>query len=225
VYTPCCSYIHIMLARSLFAAVALVAAAHGGQHTRGAASVKRTNGKRAHGGAAAPSVAPPRHRVPLAGQLPQNHAIALTVDGPRADQVANRPSLIDYNPVASAAATVVSSDGLARFTVLTDRVIRMEQSRSAGAFEDHATIAMMNRALPVPTFTSGEAGGVLTISTAQVRLTYTVGQPFAAGTLSVVSVNSSSGFSSWTYGDANPGNLLGTIRGLDMQNNTPLNCT
>ena len=37
------------------------------------------------------------------------------------------PDLIDYNPLADPAAVVVASSGGARFTVLTDRLIRMEQ--------------------------------------------------------------------------------------------------
>ena len=110
--------------------------------------------------------------------------------------------------------------------MLTPRLIRMEQPKVAGSFEDRATLAMMNRALPVPAFTHAEAGGVLTITTAEVQLTYTVGAAFAPGTLSVKAVaGSSSAFTSWAYGQAFPGNLLGTIRGQDGQSATPLNCT
>ena len=139
-----------------------------------------------------------------------------------------RPELINYNPVADPAAVVVSSDGMARFTVLTPRLIRMEQKGNGsapGAFEDRSTIAMMNRNLPVPAFSHGEAGGVLTVSTAALKVTYTVGQPFSAASLQVTSLNASSAFSSWSFGQAFPGNLLGTIRGLDGQERTPLNCT
>lgn len=38
----------------------------------------------------------------------------------------NRPQLLPYNPAAASAAVVVATDGMARFTVLTDRLIRME---------------------------------------------------------------------------------------------------
>ena len=93
------------------------------------------------------------------------------------------------------------------------------------AFEDRATLAMMNRLLPVPAFTHSEAGGVLTIATAKVQLSYTVGAPFSAATLSAKSLDAASAFTTWTYGDAFPGNLLGTIRGQDGQAATPLNCT
>jgi alpha-glucosidase (family GH31 glycosyl hydrolase) len=140
----------------------------------------------------------------------------------------NRPELIDYDPVADPAAVVVSSDGLARFTVLTPRLIRMEQkgnSSAPGSFEDRSTIAMMNRKLPVPPFSQSVAAGVLTITTAALKVSYTVGQPFSAASLSVTSLNASSAFTSWSFGQASPGNLLGTIRGLDEQKNTPLNCS
>lgn len=50
--------------------------------------------------------------------------------------------LLPYNPVANAKAVVTA--GNARFTVLTDRLIRMEYS-SSGSFEDRATVAFLNR--------------------------------------------------------------------------------
>ena len=137
-----------------------------------------------------------------------------------------RPELIDYNPVAAAGAVVTDSKGAARFTVFTDRLIRMEQKgANASGFEDRATLAVMNRNLPVPAFTFNESGGVLTITTAAVQLSYTVGAAFAPSTLSVKGINGTSAFGTWSFGDAFPGNLLGTIRGQDMQSATPLNCT
>jgi hypothetical protein len=139
---------------------------------------------------------------------------------------ATRPELIDYDPVAAAGAVVADSSGTARFTVFTDRLIRMEQrGANASGFEDRATLAVLNRALPVPAFTFNESGGVLTITTAAVQLSYTVGAAFAPATLYVTGRNASSAFGTWHFGDAFPGNLLGTIRGQDMQSATPLNCT
>ncbi len=137
----------------------------------------------------------------------------------------NRPSLIAYNPVASSGASIMDSSGMARFTVLTDSLLRMEYARTAGVFEDHATLAVLNRALTVPSFSHDEAGGVLTIETTTVRLRYISGQPFAAATLYVEPIGAKTTFPGWTFGDASPGNLLGTIRGLDRQGPTPLNCT
>jgi len=167
-------------------------------------------------------------RVPSGEDLPPHMGdptLPYQVGGARPEQLKNRPELINYNPVAAPAAVVIASDNLARFTVLTPRLIRMEYAKAPGAFEDHSTIAIMNRNLPVPQFTSSENGGILTIATSSVKLSYTVGQGFTPSTLSVSSLDPSSKFPGWSYGDANPGNLLGTIRGLDGQLNTPLNCT
>ena len=54
-------------------------------------------------------------------------------------------------PRASDGATFVS--GSARFTLLTDRLVRVEWD-DAAAFEDRATVAFINRALPVPNVTA-----------------------------------------------------------------------
>lgn len=148
----------------------------------------------------------------------------LAVDQARPDQLKNRPSLIDYNPVADPKAVVISSDKLARFTVLTPFLLRMEYAKSAGVFEDYSTIAILNRKLPPPAFTHSESGGKLTIDTGSVVLTYQVGSPFSASSLSVMP-KTSGAFQGWKFGDADQGNLLGTIRGLDGQDQTPLNCT
>ena len=149
-------------------------------------------------------------------------AVVAPTTAPRA--TAARPELIDYDPVAAPGAVVLDSAGVARFTVLTDRLIRMEQRGNATGFEDRATLAMLNRNLPVPTFTHNESGGVLTIITAAVQLTYKVGSAFAPQTLSVKGL-SGAAFGAWNYGDPFPGNLLGTIRGQDEQSATTLNCT
>ena len=124
-------------------------------------------------------------------------------------------------------ATIIASDKMARFTVLTDRLIRMEYAYEAGRFEDRASLAVLHRNLPLPsTFSHSEANGVLTILTNEVKLTYVVGKgKFTSSTLSVVPARDKSTFPGWTFGDANPGNLLGTIRGLDQQGATSLNCT
>lgn len=142
------------------------------------------------------------------------------VDGSAAAEMAakyGRAELIDYNPVANPSAVVVATDGKARFTVLTPRLIRMEQMGNATKFEDRATLAILNRNLPVPAFTQNTANNVLTIQTSEVKLTYNLNTPFQTGNPTVVSLNASSAFTSWTFGQAFPGNLLGTIRGLDQQ--------
>ena len=144
-------------------------------------------------------------------------------------QVANRPQLLPYDPVAATEAVVIASDKMARFTVLTDHLIRMEYARVENQFEDRASLAVLNRKLPVPKFSHAESGGVLTITTAAVKLSYTVGKGFTPATLSAQPTAEEAkdpfGFPGWKFGDANPGNLLGTVRGQDGQSATNLNCT
>lgn len=121
------------------------------------------------------------------------------------------------------------------------RLVRMEYARVAGAFEDRATIAVLNRRLPEPrhaegggaatrpragsgrvrpaddarrnSFTSSIADGILHIATDALRLRYVVGAPFAPDTLSALVV---AGNVTWRFRDRGDGNLLGTIRSLDM---------
>ena len=66
------------------------------------------------------------------------------------------------SPIANKNA-VVAGDKY-RFTVLTERLIRIELS-SDGDFEDRATQFAVNRNLPVPEFSIEENGESLTITT------------------------------------------------------------
>jgi alpha-glucosidase len=156
-----------------------------------------------------------QHRIVLAAALLAAAALA----APATDLAG-----FNYDPKADARAIVSAGD--ARFTVLTPYVIRMEYSAQQ-TFEDRATLMAVNRKLPVPQFTHAIANGVLTITTAQVVLTYTVGQPFSAGTLSVASgPGRSDGFApAWRHGAVDSGNLLGTIKSLDQLCSISLNCT
>ena len=126
------------------------------------------------------------------------------------------------NPVAPTASTVVS--GHARFTVLTPCLIRVEWSNEA-KFENRATVAVINRYLPTPAFTTSTTDGILTVDTASVRLQYHVGAEFSPTSLTVTSLNDSSAFDAWHFSQADTGNLLGTIRTLDGEDLPPLNCT
>ena len=128
------------------------------------------------------------------------------------------------NPVARPDAQVVV--GNARFTVLTDRLIRMEWSEN-GAFEDHATLAIVNRDLPVPKYTATRSGEGVTIRTAAVTLTYKGGR-FAADNLSA-SFKLGGKTVTWRPGMEATGNLMGTARTLDgctgpdhINNNDPM---
>jgi alpha-glucosidase (family GH31 glycosyl hydrolase) len=118
--------------------------------------------------------------------------------------------------------------GSARFTVLTDKLIRMEfaSNQSQPLFEDRATVAFINRNLGVvPVFNESVSGGILTISTTSLKLSYVIGQEFSSSSLNVVSIDENSAFESWSYGQHSNGNLFGTIRTLDQENTPPLNCT
>jgi len=108
--------------------------------------------------------------------------------------------------------------------VLTERVIRIEWS-TRGFWEDRPTLAFLNRNTPIPSFSTGTSGGVLSITTKSLRLQYSIGAQFSPSTLSIVSTNSSSSFTRWQYGQDDSGNLLGTIKSLDELDVISLNCS
>ena len=114
------------------------------------------------------------------------------------------------NPVAQASAQVV--EGNARFTVLTDRLVRMEWAPD-GRFEDNATLAIVNRDLPVPAFTVSRAGGKFTLKTRALTLEYKGGE-FSADNLRV-RFRMGGKTVSWHPGADASGNLMGTARTLD----------
>ena len=113
-------------------------------------------------------------------------------------------------PKADPEATVIC--GKARFTVLTDRLIRMEWSEN-GLFEDRASLAIVNRKLPVPSFKTKTQGDVFTITTNKLTLTYKGGK-FGPDNLSVRFLLNGKQVT-WHPGDAPSGNLKGTTRTLD----------
>ena len=116
------------------------------------------------------------------------------------------------NPVAHDQATVVS--GNARFTVLTDRLIRMEWSED-GVFEDRATLGVVNRELDVPPFKVSSFSRGVRIKTAALTLEYRGGGKFGQENLSV-SFKMGRQTVVWRPGMDEGGNLLGTTRTLDM---------
>jgi len=141
--------------------------------------------------------------------------------------------LLPYEPKALAEASLLAPDGHARFTILTPRLIRMELDPH-GSFENRASLAFVNRAVsPVPKFShslvSSGLSTVLRIETEELRLEYVLGSgKFDAGTLKVTSLNPKSAFRYWDANmtsDQDPGNLFGTYRTLDSQDNPSLNCT
>jgi alpha-glucosidase (family GH31 glycosyl hydrolase) len=125
--------------------------------------------------------------------------------------------LLPYNPVPKSAAVVVA--GFARFTVLTERVIRCEHD-SRGLFETRPSLAVVNRALPVPRYSVQYTSSTLQLNTSKLQLTYVLGQRFSSASLRITGANFS-----WRFGDVDGGNLLGTIRSLDNLANISLNCS
>ena len=115
------------------------------------------------------------------------------------------------NPVADPAAVVVR--GQARFTVLTERLIRCEWS-ATGAFEDRGTFAFPNRAAPPPPYAVGESDGWLTLDTGALHLRYRLGPaPFGPDTLAITLTLRDRPVT-WAPGTPDRGNLGGTRRTL-----------
>ena len=117
----------------------------------------------------------------------------------------------EHDPVAAENAVVV--EGKARFTVLTDRLIRMEWAED-GCFEDRASLAIVNRKLPVPSFDVCRADGKLTIRTHALTLVYSGEDEFDSDNLKVTFKVSGTD-QVWFPGQEDDGNLLGTSRTLD----------
>ncbi len=119
--------------------------------------------------------------------------------------------MAEENPAANPEAVVVT--GNARFTVLTDRLIRMEWSEN-GKFEDNATLAIVNRNLPVPEFTARNMGQGVQIKTKALILRYDGSGKFNGNNLKV-SFRMNGKTVTWNPGMEDKGNLMGTIRTLD----------
>ncbi len=101
-----------------------------------------------------------------------------------------------------------------RFTVLTSRLIRMEQDAD-GQFEDRATQSVFYRDFPATDYTVTREDGSLIIETAHLILRYVEESAFAADTLSVELKTSTR--RAWHYGDKTE-QLGGTARTLDLAN-------
>lgn len=102
-----------------------------------------------------------------------------------------------------------------RFTLLTERLIRMEYSPS-GEFEDRPSQTFWFRHQPVPEFQVQENEQRLNISTRFFHLTYEKDQPFSRASLSVkLTTDSISGSGIWRYGFHEHNNYRGTARTLD----------
>lgn len=98
-----------------------------------------------------------------------------------------------------------------RFTVLTERLIRMEYDAS-GTFEDRATQHVFYRDFPKSAFTAASDGKTLTVETEYLTLSYLENEPFSKESLTVELKTKP--FTAWHFGDALT-NLKGTARTLD----------
>lgn len=98
-----------------------------------------------------------------------------------------------------------------RFSLLTDRLIRMEYSES-GVFEDRATKHFFYRDLPKTEFQVTKENGIIKIETEYLLLTYTENADFAGDTLSIRLKQYPA--SSWKFGEKAE-NLKGTAETLD----------
>ncbi len=98
-----------------------------------------------------------------------------------------------------------------RFTVLTDRMLRLEYSED-GIFEDRATRLAFNRAFDTPEYEVYEECGLLHIKTAHLHLSYNK-QKFSELGLQI----SVDGTGAWLFGQK-PNTLPGTVRTLDRVN-------
>lgn len=115
------------------------------------------------------------------------------------------------NPKADDKAVVTT--GNARFTLLTERLVRMEWSED-GRFEDRATLTFINREMPVPEFKVRDTRTELTITTPALTLTYVKGDKFSDRNLKAT-FRLDGREAVWTPGMEDTQNLLGTTRTLD----------
>ena len=116
------------------------------------------------------------------------------------------------SPVAPAANVITL--GQARFTLLTDRLLRLEWAADR-VFEDRATLAVVNRALPAVKHTVKTRGQTLTLRTGALELRYTDdGKPFHRDNLAVAFTVAGAA-AEWHPGQKDKQNLGATLRTLD----------
>ncbi len=130
-----------------------------------------------------------------------------------------RYELRDYSPAAQQGETWHWMRGTVRVTVLTDRLFRVEHDPK-GRFEDRPTLAFVNRNLGVVFFSvTNSTEPLLTVTTKYATLEI-------GANMSSLSVSSVAGdFPTWRFGASTEGNLMGTIRSLDLLRAADLNCS
>ena len=122
------------------------------------------------------------------------------------------PPVPAFKPVANPKAIVIAPD--VRFTVLTDRMIRIEHDKD-NIFEDRPSQVFWYRDQPVPTFKKNITDKVVEIETDNLRLVYKISR--SGFTRNNLSIRLKHNKVTWHYGDSTreAGNLKGTARTLD----------
>ena len=118
----------------------------------------------------------------------------------------------EMNPIANPE-NVIKGDKY-RFTVLNDRLIRLEYSE-CGIFEDRASQSVFFRNFGKTDFVCKKENGIVTIETEYLKLKYAENSEFKNDTL-VISIKNSV-FADWHFGD-DTDNLGGTVSTLDKTN-------
>lgn len=122
------------------------------------------------------------------------------------------PPVPSFKPIANAKAVVTAPN--VRFTVLTDRIIRIEYSKE-NAFEDRPSQVFWYRDQPVPDFKKTVTDKVVEIETDYLKLVYKISRAgFSRNSLNITLKQNDI---TWRYGDTarTAGNLKGTARTLD----------
>jgi alpha-glucosidase (family GH31 glycosyl hydrolase) len=120
------------------------------------------------------------------------------------------PPVPAFHPVARAEAVITGRN--VRFTVLTDRIIRLEYNKG-NQFEDRPSQAFWQRDQPVPSFQKHVSDSGIEIETEFLHLQYqATAKGFAARTLSITLKETGA---TWRYGMPQTANLKGTARTLD----------
>jgi len=122
------------------------------------------------------------------------------------------PPVPSFKPIANQAALVTAPN--VRFTVLTDRMIRIEYDKD-NAFEDRPSQVFWFRDQPVPAFKKRISNRVVEIETEYLHLVHKIGR--AGFTPDNLSIKLKRSKVTWQYGDTprKAGNLRGTARTLD----------
>ena len=119
---------------------------------------------------------------------------------------------LSYKPRAQQENVILR--GNARFTLLTNRMVRMEWHDN-GEFVDTETLAVVNRNMPAVLHKVKTVNERVIIDTKEMVITYTnTGLPFSSKNLSI-SFKMNGQPVNWQPGKKDPHNLKGTLRTLD----------